>query len=221
MNITISREILDLWPCFDIAALEFDAVYHSSDYSDEKLAETEAYISQHFSSLQEVLDEPRIAAARKAYKAFGKDPSRYRLAAESLHRRVVKGNTLYRISNLVDLGNVISVMERRSVAVLDADKIEGDILVRLGKTSDHYEGIGRGELDISNVPLYEDNVGPFGSTTSDTPRTMITENTHHVLLFIISFDEGGLDDGAIYTQKLYERYADATNFKRLSVRKEE
>lgn len=221
MNITISEEITNLWPNFAVGALEFEAVYHDSRYSDDVLKETEDYIKSHFNSLQDILDEPRIASARKAYKAFGKDPSRYRLAAESLHRRVVKGNELYRISNLVDLGNVVSIRERRSVAVLDADKIQGDILIRLGKTSDHYEGIGRGLIDISNIPLYEDNIGPFGSTTSDTPRTMVTETTHHILLFILAFDEGGLDEGCSYTQKLYEQYANATNFKRLVVRKEE
>ena len=40
-------------------------------------------------------------------------------------------------------------------------------------------------INIENIPLYEDEIGPFGSTTSDTPRTMVTENTKKILLFMV------------------------------------
>ncbi len=123
--------------------------------------------------------------ARDAYKAYGKDPSRYRLATESLYRRLSKGNKLYRINNVVDIGNILSLEFRKSVAVLDYDNIQGDINIRLGKSSDEYFGIGRGKLNIENIPLYEDSIGPFGSTTSDTERTMITNKTSKIAFAVI------------------------------------
>ena len=42
-----------------------------------------------------------IAAARQAYKALGKDPSRYRPSAEALLRRSLSGKELYQVNNLV------------------------------------------------------------------------------------------------------------------------
>ena len=59
-------------------------------------------------SLEEVLNIPLIKEARDSYKKLGKDPSRYRLAVESLYRRLVKGYGLYRINNVVDAGNILS-----------------------------------------------------------------------------------------------------------------
>ena len=81
---------------------------------------------------------------------------------------------LYYVNNAVDIGNILSAQTQRSVAVLDEDKIEGDILIRIGK-DEPYEGIGRGNINIENIPVYCDEVGPFGTPTSDTPRTRITK----------------------------------------------
>ena len=183
MNIKIDKSILDKLPDFSIIAYSMDVVYQSSDIVEGLISSYESKIMGEY-SLEDVLDIPLIKEARDSYKKLGKDPSRYRLACESLLRRLVKGNKLYRINNLVDLGNVLSIAARRSVAVLDYDKIVGDVLIRIGKSTDVYEGIGRGIINIENIPLYEDEVGPFGSTTSDTPRTMVTEETKKILLFI-------------------------------------
>ena len=47
-----------------------------------------------------------ILSSRNAYKKLGKDPSRYRLSSESLVKRVVKGNDLYIVNNIVDINNL-------------------------------------------------------------------------------------------------------------------
>ena len=75
-------------------------------------------------TVETLLKQPRIAAARAGYKALGKDPSRYRLSTEALLRRLIKGNGLYFVNNAVDIGNVLSARTQRSVAVLDEDKIQ-------------------------------------------------------------------------------------------------
>ena len=184
MNIKIDKSILNILPDFHIIAYSMDVEYKSSDCVEELISSYERKIMEEY-SLEDVLDIPLIKEARDSYKKLGKDPSRYRLACESLLRRLVKGNSLYRINNLVDIGNILSIKTRRSVAVLDYDKIVGDVVVRVGKATDIYEGIGRGIINIENIPLYEDEIGPFGSTTSDTPRTMVTESTKKVLLFVV------------------------------------
>ena len=77
------------------------------------------------------------------------------------NRRLVKGNGLYRVSNVVDAGNVLSIELAKSTAVLDYDKLQGDIHIRIGTNDDIYYGIGRGLINVSNIPLYVDEVSPI------------------------------------------------------------
>lgn len=211
MNIKIDPKIKKLTPEFSMAVLTANVEVHPSDLISDLVLETEQQIEEKY-DISDCIQIPRIKCARDAYKIYGKDPSRYRLAVESLYRRLSKGNKLYRINALVDLGNVLSIETMQSVAVLDLDKISGDILVRLGTDTDHYEGIGRGKLNITNIPLYEDAIGPFGSTTSDTERTMITSNTTTVLLFIISFSGvTHLKEDIERAERLLKKYASATD----------
>ena len=184
MIITITNDLQKILPKFNIVAYQMDVSLVSSESTEEIIKTYEAKISEEY-SLAEVLNIPLIKAARDGYKALGKDPSRYRLACESLLRRIVKGNSLYRINNVVDVGNLLSIELFRSTAILDLHKIKGDIKIRIGNENDEYYGIGRGLINVTNIPLYCDEVSPFGSPTSDTERTMITEETKSILLIVM------------------------------------
>ncbi len=213
MDIVISEKIANIVDSFNVGVIEFDAEVYEEKKIDKYIEQIESEIKNNIDIL-DVVNLDIIKNGRNAYKKFGKDPSRYRLAVESLYRRLSKGNRLYRINNVVDLGNLISLKSRRSVAVLDYDKIEGNILIRLGLESDIFRGIGRGKINIKDIPVYVDNIGPFGSTTSDTERTMISADTSKILLFIISFNgENNLLEELEYTKDLYEKFAKGKNFK--------
>ena len=225
VKITINESILSIIPNFDIIALEMEiphrneeALKDANSKVSELITQIEKEIFEGY-SLPDVLNIPLIKEARDGYKALGKDPSRYRLACESLLRRIVKGNKLYRINDLVDIGNILSIKTNRSVAVLDSDKIVGDIIIRLGSDDDEYYGIGRGKIDVSNIPIYEDEIGPFGSTTSDTDRTAITDETRKVLLFIICFSDTYKEEHFNLAVKMYEKYTGAKNIRKIEVRK--
>ena len=211
MNIIIDQNIKKITPNFNVGVLTCDVEVLEASVIDTLVSYWENKINDSI-DIKEVVNLDVIVDGRNAYKAYGKDPSRYRLAVESLYRRLSKGNKLYRINSVVDLGNVLSMKTRKSVAVLDYDKIEGDVFIRLGKDSDEYYGIGRGKLNITNIPLYEDNIGPFGSVTSDTERTMITSSTKKILLFIISFSgEEGLLEEIEYAKSIYKKYTNGRN----------
>lgn len=112
------------------------------------------------SSLDDIKSNDNINATRKAYKQLGKDPNRYRPSAEALRRRVVRGLGLYKINNLVDVINLLSLESGYSIGGFDADKISGDTLtLSVGTSDDLFEGIGRGILNIENLPLYRDAIG--------------------------------------------------------------
>ncbi|EQB89488.1 DNA/RNA-binding domain of Phe-tRNA-synthetase-like protein [Clostridium punense] len=170
---------------------------------DEKCAEIQSTYKP-----EDILNIENIDSSRRAYKTLGKDPSRYRLSSESLVKRIVKGNELYKVNNVVDINNLISLTSCYSVGTYDLDKIEGNIYFTVGREGETYEGIGRGLINLENIPLFTDDKGHFGSTTSDSTRAMITSETSHILLNIISFNgDNVLKQYMDYGINLLENYA--------------
>lgn len=154
-----------------------------------------------------------IAATRAAYKAAGKDPSRYRPACEQLVRRVLQGKTLNSVDTLVDIGNLVSICFGYSTAVIDADNLASEkIILDFGHRNEAYVGIGRGALNIEHLPAYRDAVGAFATPTSDSERTMASMETHR-LLFIVNGYDGRrevVEKAVEYTRRLLERFAAAS-----------
>ena len=140
---------------------------------------------------------PVIQASRRAYKAVGKDPARYRLSAEALLRRVLQGKGLYKINNLVDLLNLVSIKSGFSIGGYNTAKIKGDVILGIGKKDEIYQGIGKGQLNIENLPVLRDDKGAFGSPTSDSVRTSVDDSTSHFTMVIFNFEGDPSMDSAI------------------------
>jgi len=158
-----------------------------------------------------VLESPQILKTRAAYKALGKDPARYRGSAEALLRRVIAGKGLPRINAVVDIINIASVESRWSIGLYDLDHVQGDIVFRAGRCGESYKGIGKYDLNLEGLPVFCDALGPHGSPTSDSERTMVTAGTRHVLAIIISFGgKEGLEGGTKRLAELFERFASGT-----------
>jgi DNA/RNA-binding domain of Phe-tRNA-synthetase-like protein len=134
-----------------------------------------------------VLEAGAILATRAGYKALGKDPARYRGSAEALLRRVVAGKGLPRINAVVDVINLVSVESRMPVGLYDLEHVQGEIVFRAGRAGETYKGIGKYDLNLEGLPLFADAVGPHGSATSDSERTMVTVATTRVIAIIVSF----------------------------------
>jgi DNA/RNA-binding domain of Phe-tRNA-synthetase-like protein len=149
-----------------------------------------------------VLEAGAILATRAGYKALGKDPARYRGSAEALLRRVIAGKGLPRINNVVDAINLVSVESRLPVGLYDLAEVQGDILFRAGRPGETYKGIGKYDLNLEGLPVFCDAVGPHGSPTSDSERTMVTLGTKQVVAIIISF--GGAEPLQRSSQQMTE-----------------
>src|SRR5215468_229949 len=152
-----------------------------------------------------VLESPPIEATRKAYKALGKDPARYRGSAEALLRRIVAGKGFPQINAVVDVINLVSVESRLPVGLYDLAHVVGDILFRPGRSGETYKGIGKYDLNLEGLPLFADDAGPHGSATSDSERTMVTSTTKAILAVIVSF--GGPNGLEQWNQRLGELLA--------------
>lgn len=171
---------------------------------DEKAKEIENNIP-----VKSITTIKNIANSRVAYKAFGKDPSRYRLSSEALYRRIARGIGLYNVNNVVDINNLISLNSAYSIGTYDLDKISGEIHFTIADEGETYTGIGKGELNIAHLPVFYDDKGKFGSTTSDSVRAMITTDTRHILMNIISFNgDEELDKYMDEACEYLEKYAD-------------
>ena len=158
-----------------------------------------------------VLESPQIVATRAGYKALGKDPARYRGSAEALLRRVIAGKGLPQINAVVDVINLVSVESRLPVGLYDQAHVSGDIAFRAARAGETYKGIGKYDLNLEGLPIFCDELGPHGSPTSDSERTMVTGETKQVLGIIVSF--GGADGLERWAQRMVEllqRYASAT-----------
>jgi DNA/RNA-binding domain of Phe-tRNA-synthetase-like protein len=159
-----------------------------------------------------VLASPQVESTRRAYKALGKDPSRYRGSAEALLRRVVAGKGLPQINAVVDAINLASVESRLPIGLYDLAHVSGDIAFRAGRATETYKGIGKYDLNLEGLPVFCDAVGPHGSATSDSERTMVTAATTQVLAIIVSF--GGPESLERWTQRLgtlLQQYAAGTD----------
>jgi DNA/RNA-binding domain of Phe-tRNA-synthetase-like protein len=169
--------------------------------------------------LSEISSNPAISASRKAYKACGKDPSRYRLSSEALMRRVVKGNKLFQINNVVDVVNLISLKTGMSIGGYDLERISGKIFFDIGAKDEPYQAIGRGDLNIEYLPLFRDSISPFGSPTSDSVRTSVGPNTKKFLMIVIGFSGYQSTQEAItISLPLLEKYCLAKNIETRIIR---
>ena len=159
-----------------------------------------------------VLESPQIEMTRRAYKALGKDPARYRGSAEALLRRVVAGKGLPQINAVVDIINLVSLESRLPVGLYDTAHVRGDVVFRAGRTGESYKGIGKYDLNLEGLPLFADDQGPHGSATSDSERTMVTSKTEGILAVIVSFGgTEGLDRWTERLSTLLSQYASGQN----------
>ena len=169
----------------------------------------------------EVLREtemPVIKETRKAYKATGKEPSRYRPSAEALLRRIRTNRPLYQINNVVDCINLISINTQFSIGGFDFTKIKGDTICDIGD-SNPYQAIGRGELNIEFMPGLHDDEGFFGTPTSDSQRTMVTDQTTHLLLVYYDFySNDSLEEALDFGSEILEKFCTGTNIQKIIVR---
>jgi DNA/RNA-binding domain of Phe-tRNA-synthetase-like protein len=217
MNLRISNDLKELIPTFSVIAYKIDFEEKFNAMQQSKLVDE--YLSNIYKTYptiynyDEITKIPKLKLTRDGYKKMGKDPSHTRPACEALLRRVVKGNALYRLGDVIDLGNILSIETLRSVCVVDSDKLVGDIVIRLGNSSDNYEGINRGIINVTNIPVYTDEIGPFGCPTSDTLRTAVTATTKSILVMIICFDDFEKD---IDEKRLVQLYQTNTLIKNIT-----
>ena len=212
-SVIIDKRIVDVCPGMRVGLIR--ANVQNTPTGDELWQELELAARDVVSryELLEINKRPAVAATRRVYKHFGKDPNRYRVASEALCRRLIRGLGIYRLTTLVDLINLVSIRSGYPISALDADKLEGDSLsLGIGEEGEYYEGIGRGQLNIAGMPVYRDAKGGVATPTSDEERTKITELTTRVQININGYaEEMPMAECVDWVVALLKKYAMATD----------
>lgn len=206
-KLAIDPDMKEKWPAVRVGCLQYRVKV------EKKNEEMWTYLKKDiFKKTKDAIFDygineiPNIKESRAAYKAFGKDPSRYRVSSEALVRRIGQGKGLYEVNTVVDVNNLISIEFGFSVGSYNAEKIGDELVFRVGYPEESYKGIGKNEISIEALPVLADEEGAIGSSTSDSERAMITEEAEKVLTLIYSFSqntdlEKALDKGKGYLEK--------------------
>jgi DNA/RNA-binding domain of Phe-tRNA-synthetase-like protein len=126
------------------------------------------------------------AAVRTMYKRVGIDPTKTRPSNEALLRRVRKGESLPRVNAAVDVVNWCSVEFQLPYGLYDRRRIEGPVMLRIGRENEEYAGIRKDVVHVAGRLALVDNRGPFGNPTSDSARTMVTTATVDLLVVVFA-----------------------------------
>lgn len=212
-HLTIDKAMKDIWPDTRVGCLQYQVKVEKKNEELWKYLKKDIFKKTRDDIFDYgINDIPNVKESRAAYKAFGKDPSRYRVSSEALIRRIGQGKGLYEVNTVVDVNNLISIESGFSVGSYDTAQIADELVFRVGKEGETYKGIGKDEIKIDALPVLADEQGAIGSSTSDSERAMITENATEVLTLIYSFSgNDDLEKVLDYGKKYLEKYAGAQN----------
>lgn len=130
-------------------------------------------------------DDSTVRAYRDLYWSLGIDPTKTRPSGEALLRRILHGNDVPSISNVVDAYNLASLETIIPLSGFDQDLIFPPLEIRFSNEKDKFEGIGMDKPAklMEKVLLVADKkqilcIYPY----RDAHATRITEKTRNALI---------------------------------------
>ena len=194
--IKVSRQIDDPRLVLGIVEVEHGTVRNAS----AQLQEHANALAAQFLLEDYELPEAKRRAVRDLLKLGGFSPTgRNKPAHEFLIRDIRERGGFNFINNVVDVNNVISLESLLPISIFDVDKLEGDVVVRLGQPGERYVFNPSGqELDVKQCIVCARNGGdraPVGTPVKDSMATKVFDGATHFL-------------GVIYgTSALHSTYA--------------
>lgn len=190
MKLVVDQRIFEKFQRVVIGVVVAKGMNNRADVGEvhRMIREEEARIRAQYVK-DKLSQEPRIAAWRKAYAAFGVKSHDAKCSVENLYRMVLSGKEVRAINPLVDIYNYISLKYMVPVGGEDLDKVVGGIqltfagahesLVKL--LGDHTE-----EAPPEGEVLYKDDVSALCRRWNwrEAERTMLTEDTRNAILVL-------------------------------------
>lgn len=167
-------------------------------------------------ALDDLGSEPLIKSYRSLHWAYGMDPTKKRVSSEAVLRRVLKGENLWRISNLVDVVNLASAYHKIPIGLIDAAKASGQLTLRQARQGETFVRIGGEELTCRGRELVlADDVGIicYGFAIHDSDRTKVTKKSKQVILLLYGAPDATrdiMDSAATITLNMVKQWVDCT-----------
>ncbi|GFZ33208.1 tRNA-binding protein [Clostridium zeae] len=214
VEVIISAELKKVCPQITLGCIQAQVEVESSSNSLWEEINDYCEMLKKEIHIEDLASLTNIKEGREVYKKLGKVPSKYRLSSEALVRRILQGKGIYKLNNIVEINNLISIKSKRPVGSYNIRNLNSPISLTIGKEGEQYKGIGKENINIANLPVLADSVGSFGSPTSDSERAMITNNVSEILMCIFSFSgKNDIEEYLEYGKKLLEKYAKGKDIK--------
>lgn len=149
-------------------------------------------------TLEALSSDPTVNGIRKLFRAAGCDPTRYRPSNEALLRRLVKGESMPRISPIVDLNNCLSAELAVPVCVMDVRHLAPPFVFRAGAPEETYESL-RGPFALEGKPLLVDAAGPADTPITGGVRVKVRDDSTHIWLVAYMPRGTGVEERAAAT----------------------
>jgi DNA/RNA-binding domain of Phe-tRNA-synthetase-like protein len=157
-------------------------------------------------------DEGRRERVRAMLRHGGYKPSgRGKPASEYLVRAAAEGQ-LGSINPAVDACNAVSLHAGFPISVVDLDRTEGELSVRLGRAGESYVFNASGQtIDVAGLIVLCDAQGPTANAVKDAQRTKTGAGTTHTLsiLWGTAADRAALDAAASWYRELLQSHLGA------------
>lgn len=146
-------------------------------------------------SKETLKDHPVVRALRDFYWRMGIDPTKVRPSSEALARRFLTNNSIPKINNVVDAGNIASIETLVPIGIYDADKIVGNVVLRLANSNEEFIDISNAKhtLQGKEIVLSDSNGVMHVFPYRDSLRTRVADQTKKIL--IVGCGVPGLDQG--------------------------
>ena len=214
IDVMICEELKKICPEITLGCIQAHVYVESSSDSLWKEINDYCEVLKKEIHIEDLASLPRIKEGRETYKRLGKEPGKYRLSSEALIRRVLQEKGVYKINNIVDINNLISLKSKFPVGSYNIENLQSPISLMVGKEREQYKGIGKGNISIENLPVLTDSISSFGSPTSDSERAMITNDVSEILMCIYSFSgQTDVEECLEYGKQALERYANGRDIK--------
>jgi DNA/RNA-binding domain of Phe-tRNA-synthetase-like protein len=186
LEIQFSSDICSIFPDFKVGIIHYNhiVVGDSPQMVKGRLQLFQESIYFDLSDGKSVTELSGIKEWRNIFKKAGKDPNRYRHSAEALYRRVQKQNYLQPVNSAIDLNNFFSLQYQVPIGVYDANKLNGDVVIRMGSENESYLGLNGRDNSVQSLILTADDLGPFGSPFVDSVRTAVSTETTQALQIV-------------------------------------
>ena len=149
MEFLISNEVSRRFPDFVCGVVVCRGADNSgeSDRLTKLLREEEGEVRRQF-ALEGLASVPHFASWRRAYAAFGTDPTKAKCSSEALVRRVLRGNQIRHINKLVDAYNCLSLKYRTPVGGEDMRSMgDGRIELKIAHGHEHFVALGEANAE--------------------------------------------------------------------------